>query len=155
MLDRIDYHILSALQADGRLSNVALAEMVGLSPSACLRRVQILETGDYIRGYAAILNEKALGRASNVIVAITLDRQSEDYLSRFEQAVAACPDVMECYLMAGEADYVLRVLAADAEDYERIHKGHLSRLPGVRRIHSSFALRSIVKRTGIQLAASG
>lgn len=153
MLDRIDYRILDALQSDGRLSNVALAERVGLSASACLRRVQILEDRGLILGYTAILNEGALGWTSNVMVAITLDRQSEDYLSSFEDAVEACPDVMECYLMAGEADYVLRVLAKDAADYERIHKEHLSRLPGVRRIQSSFALRKVVKRTGIQLDA--
>lgn len=152
-LDRTDFRILEALQMDGRLSNVALAERVGLSPSACLRRVQILEEKGFIGGYTAVLNEKALGLTSNVMVAITLDRQSEDYLSSFEDAVAACPDVMECYLMAGESDYVLRVLAKDSADYERIHKEYLSRLPGVRRIHSSFALRSVVKRTGIQLGA--
>lgn len=153
MLDKIDHSIVSALQEDGRMSNVQLAEKVGLSPSACLRRVQILEDRGIITGYAAMIDAAALGRSTHIIVAITLERQSEDYLSQFEQAVADCPDVMECYLMAGDADYVLRLQARDAADYERIHKEYLSRLPGVARIQSSFALRQVVRRNGIQLDA--
>lgn len=153
MLDKIDHSIVSALQEDGRISNVQLAEKIGLSPSACLRRVQILEDRGIITGYAAMIDAAALGRSTHIIVAITLERQSEDYLSQFEQAVADCPDVMECYLMAGDADYVLRLQARDAADYERIHKEHLSRLPGVARIQSSFALRQVVRRNGIQLDA--
>ena len=151
MLDRIDYRIILALQEDGRLSNVQLAERIGLSPSACLRRVQILEENGIITGYAALIDAAAFGRTSHIIVAITLDRQSEDYLSAFEDAVAECPDVMECYLMAGDADYVLRLVAKDAADYERIHKEHLSRLPGVARIQSSFALRQVVRRNGLYI----
>ncbi len=151
MLDFIDHSILTALQNNGRISNVQLAEQIGLSPSACLRRVQILEDKGIITGYAALIDAASLGRSTHIIVAITLDRQSEDYLSAFETAVAACPDVMECYLMAGDADYVLRLQARDAADYERIHKEHLSRLPGVARIHSSFALRQVVRRNGVHL----
>lgn len=151
MLDFIDRKIVSALQKDGRLSNVALADLVGLSASACLRRVQILEDADVISGYTALVNPKALGRSTSVIVAITLDRQSGEFLDAFEDAVAACPDVMECYLMAGEADYVLRVIVKDAADYERIHKEQLSRLPGVARIQSSFSLRQVVGRNGIDI----
>lgn len=153
MLDSIDHSIVSVLQEDGRISNVQLAEKVGLSPSACLRRVQILEDRGIITGYAAMIDAAALGRSTHIIVAITLDRQSEDYLSAFEIAVADCPDVMECYLMAGDADYVLRLQARDAADYERIHKEYLSRLPGVARIQSSFALRQVVRRTGVHLDA--
>ncbi|MGJ3258167.1 MAG: Lrp/AsnC family transcriptional regulator [Rhodospirillales bacterium] len=153
MLDSIDHSIISALQDDGRISNVHLADKIGLSPSACLRRVQILEDRGIITGYAAMIDAAALGRSTHIIVAITLDRQSEDYLSAFERAVADCPDVMECYLMAGEADYVLRLQARDAADYERIHKEHLSRLPGVARIQSSFALRQVVRRNGVHLDA--
>ncbi len=149
MLDRIDHRIIAALQEDGRLANVQLAEHVGLSPSACLRRVQILEAKGIITGYAAVIDAAAFGRSSHIIVSITLDRQSEDHLSAFEEAIASCPDVMECYLMAGEADYILRLLARDAADYERIHKEHLSRLPGVARIQSSFALRQVVRRNGV------
>ena len=151
MLDKIDRKIISALQCDGRLSNVALADQVGLSPSACLRRVQILEDAGIISGYTALVNPDALGRTTNVIVAITLDRQSGEFLGAFEDAVATCPDVMECYLMAGEADYVLRVIVKDAADYERIHRDHLSRLPGVARIQSSFSLRQVVGRNGIDV----
>ncbi len=151
MLDSIDHSIVSALQNDGRISNVQLADKVGLSPSACLRRVQILEDRGIITGYAAMIDAAALGRSTHIIVAITLERQSEDYLSAFERAVADCPDVMECYLMAGDADYVLRLQARDAADYERIHKEYLSRLPGVARIQSSFALRQVVRRTGVHL----
>lgn len=153
MLDSIDHSIVSALQDDGRISNVQLADKVGLSPSACLRRVQILEDRGIITGYAAMIDAAALGRSTHIIVAITLERQSEDYLSAFERAVADCPDVMECYLMAGDADYVLRLQARDAADYERIHKEYLSRLPGVARIQSSFALRQVVRRTGVHLGA--
>lgn len=153
MLDSIDHSIISALQEDGRISNVQLADKIGLSPSACLRRVQILEARGIITGYAAMIDAAALGRSTHIIVAITLDRQSEDFLSAFERAVADCPDVMECYLMAGEADYVLRLQARDAADYERIHKEYLSRLPGVARIQSSFALRQVVRRNGVHLDA--
>ncbi|MEX0695371.1 MAG: Lrp/AsnC family transcriptional regulator [Rhodospirillales bacterium] len=153
MLDIIDHSILAALQNDGRITNVQLAEQIGLSPSACLRRVQILESRGIITGYAAMIDAASLGRATHIIVAITLERQSEEYLSAFERAVAECPDVMECYLMAGDADYILRLLARDAADYERIHKEHLSRLPGVARIQSSFALRQVVRRNGVHLGA--
>ncbi len=151
MIDDIDIRIITALQDDGRLSNVSLAEHVGLSPSACLRRVQILEERGILEGYTALVNATTLGWGTHVIVAITLDRQSGEHLDSFEDAVAGCPDVMECYLMAGDADYVLRVMARDAADYERIHKEQLSRLPGVARIQSSFALRQVVRRNGIQL----
>lgn len=153
MLDFIDHSIINALQEDGRISNVQLAEQIGLSPSACLRRVQILEDKGIITGYAALIDAASLGRSTHIIVAITLERQSEDYLSTFEKAVADCPDVMECYLMAGDADYVLRLQARDAADYERIHKEYLSRLPGVARIQSSFALRQVVRRNGVHLEA--
>ncbi len=151
MLDDIDIRVIDALQEDGRISNVALAEKVGLSPSACLRRVQLLEQRGVIEGYAALVNSTELGWGTHVIVAITLDKQSGEHLDAFEDAVADCSDVMECYLMAGDADYVLRVVARDAADYERIHKERLSRLPGVARIQSSFALRQVVRRNGVQL----
>jgi DNA-binding Lrp family transcriptional regulator len=153
MLDFIDHSIIATLQGDGRISNVQLAEKVGLSPSACLRRVQLLEDRGIISGYAAMIDAAALGWATHVIVSITLERQSEDFLSAFEEAVGDCPDVMECYLMAGDADYVLRLQARDAADYERIHKEYLSRLPGVARIQSSFALRQVVRRNGVHLHA--
>lgn len=145
-LDETDLRILAEQGRDGRITNQALAERIGLSPSACLRRVQILERRGVIRGYTVILDDAFLGKTTTVIVRIALERQTGDYLERFETAVRQCPDVVECDLMSGESDYLLRVTARDTRDFERIHKEQLSCLPGVARIQSSFAFRSIVKR---------
>ncbi|WP_062230624.1 Lrp/AsnC family transcriptional regulator [Aureimonas sp. N4] len=143
-LDNTDRKIIRALRRDGRMTNVALAGEVGLSPSACLRRVQILEESGVIRGYTAIV-AGAEGREGHVvIVRISLERQTEDMLRRFEAEVLKHPEIRECYLMTGEEDYLLRLEAAGAGDYERIHKEVLSRLPGVQRINSSFAIRSVL-----------
>ncbi|RAI60559.1 Lrp/AsnC family transcriptional regulator [Roseicella frigidaeris] len=144
-LDDTDRAILRQLRADGRMSNAALAEAVGLSPSACLRRLRLLEHRGVIRGYTAIIEEAAPREGVVVIVQITLERQTDASMQRFETAVRRCPEVRECYLMTGMSDYLLRVEARDAADYERIHKEVLSRLPGVARIQSSFAIRSIVR----------
>jgi DNA-binding Lrp family transcriptional regulator len=146
MLDDIDVKILRTLQEDGRITNVDLAARVHLSPSACLRRVQNLEADGVIRSYTVLINEAALGHKLSIFVNITLERQTEDYLSAFENAVRGCPEIMDCYLMSGQADYLLRVVARDAEDYERLHKETLSRLPGVARIQTSIALRRVVRR---------
>jgi len=148
-IDRIDRGILEQLQDDGRMTNAALAERVHLSPSACLRRVRRLEDEGVIEGYVMLVDQGAVGRPTNIFVEITLHSQSEEALDAFEQAVAACPDVMECYLMSGDADYLLRVAAADTADYERIHRTHLARLPGVARIRTSFALRTVCKKTAL------
>lgn len=144
-LDRFDRAILQALQLDGRISNSALAERVSLSESACLRRVRALEESGLIEGYTARINQQRAGCPVNVFVNITLDRQDEVDLRKFEEAVRKMPEVMECYLMTGDYDYTLRVVVADTADYERIHSKHLTRLPGVARIHSSFALRTVQK----------
>jgi DNA-binding Lrp family transcriptional regulator len=144
-LDDTDRAILRLLRADGRMSNADLAEAVGLSPSACLRRVRLLEHRGIIRGYTALIEEAAPRDLVVVIVQITLDRQTDDHLKRFEEAVRRCPEVRECYLMTGVADYLLRVEARDAADYERIHKEALSRMPGVARIQSSFAIRTVIR----------
>jgi DNA-binding Lrp family transcriptional regulator len=144
-LDETDRSILRLLRADGRMSNADLAEAVGLSPSACLRRVRLLEHRGIIRGYTALIEEAAPRDGVVVIVQITLDRQTDDHLKRFEEAVRRCPEVRECYLMTGIADYLLRVEARDAADYERIHKEALSRMPGVARIQSSFAIRTVIR----------
>jgi DNA-binding Lrp family transcriptional regulator len=144
-LDDTDRSLLRLLRADGRMSNAALAEAVGLSPSACLRRLRLLEHRGVIRGYTAIIAEAPLRDGVIVIVQITLERQTDDSMQRFETAVRRCPEVRECYLMTGMSDYLLRVEARDAADYERIHKDSLSRLPGVARIQSSFAIRSVVR----------
>ncbi|MEM1229158.1 MAG: Lrp/AsnC family transcriptional regulator [Pseudomonadota bacterium] len=147
MYDRTDRNILAALQRDGRMTNQALAAQVNLSESACLRRVRRLEETGLIRGYAALLDQPLAGFPDNVFVRITLTSQQQRDLRAFEAAAAQLPEVMECYLMSGDSDYLLRVVVADARDYERLHSEHLTRLPGVDRVHSSFALRSVVRRT--------
>jgi Lrp/AsnC family leucine-responsive transcriptional regulator len=148
-MDRIDRRILGELQEDGRMTNAQLAERVHLSPSACLRRVRRLEDEGVIEGYVMLVDQGASGRPTNIFVEITLHSQSEESLDGFEQAVISCPEVMECYLMSGDADYLLRVAAADTADYERIHRTELARLPGVARIRTSFALRTVCKKTAL------
>jgi DNA-binding Lrp family transcriptional regulator len=148
MLDEADQRILKALRQDGRITNAALAEAVGLSPSACLRRLRLLESRGVIRGYTAIIEQPQDRDTVTVIVQITLDRQTEEHLSRFETAVRRLPEVRDCFLMTGLADYLLRVEVRDAADYERIHKEQLSRLPGVARIQSSFAIRRVTGSRG-------
>ncbi|MBC9175372.1 Lrp/AsnC family transcriptional regulator [Roseomonas ludipueritiae] len=144
-LDAIDHKILRLLRADGRMSNADLAAAVGLSASACLRRLRQLEASGVIRGYTAIIEDPAPQARTVVIVQITLERQTEDAFNRFEAAVRQCPEVCECYLMTGASDYQLRVEARDPGDYERIHKEQLSRMPGVARIQSAFAIRTVVR----------
>jgi len=150
-LDRIDRQILAILQGDGRMTNAALAELVHLSPSACLRRVQHLEAAGVISGYVAQLDPAAVGRATSVFVEISLNTQREDALEAFEQAVRDCPDIVECHLMSGGSDYLLRVAVENTQDYERVHKQHLSRLPHVALIRSSFALRTVCQRRALPL----
>jgi DNA-binding Lrp family transcriptional regulator len=148
-LDRADRLILHELQLDGRLTNAALATRANLSESACLRRVRRLEDGGLIRGYVGLVDQSSAGYPDNVFVRITLTSQQQNDLKEFEAAVRQLPEVMECYLMSGDADYLLRVIVADSRDYERIHSQHLTRLPGVDRVHSSFALRTVIKKTEI------
>ncbi len=147
--DRLDRLILHELQLDGRLTNAALAATVSLSESACLRRVRRLESAGLIRGYVGLVDQSSAGYPDNVFVRITLTSQQQDDLKRFESAVRKVPEVMECYLMSGDADYLLRVIVADARDYERVHSQNLTQLPGVDRVHSSFALRTVIKKTEI------
>jgi DNA-binding Lrp family transcriptional regulator len=145
-LDRIDQQILDLLQRDGRLTNAALAERVHLSASACLRRVQRLEQEGVIAGYTAVLDPASVGRATSVFVEVSLNSQREDALEAFEQAVRDCAQIAECHLMSGGSDYLLRVAVANTQEYERVHKQYLSRLPHVARIRSSFALRMVCQR---------
>ena len=147
-LDAIDCAILTELQRDGRLTNVQLAARVGLSESACLRRVRALEESGVIERYAMLVNQAAVGRAGNVLVRVSLEGQQKEKLAGFEHAIRKVPEVMECYLMAGEVDYQLRIIVRNAADYERLHH-ELTSLPGVQRIHSSFALRTVLKKTEI------
>lgn len=146
-LDRIDHAILDALQKEGRISNAALAEKVGLSQSACSRRLDNLEKSGIIRGYHARLSNAALGYKMTAIVHISLSGQFEKTLSDFESAIKRCPNVLSCHLMSGEYDYIVRIAAKDLEDYERIHKEWLTAMPHVTKINSSFALREVVDRT--------
>lgn len=148
-LDSIDRRILTALQKSGRMSNATLSEEVNLSPSACHRRVQRLENDGYIRDYVALLDARKIGVPSTVFVEITLRGQADDVLDAFEKSVARIPDVLECHLMAGSADYLLKVVAEDTEDFARIHRQYLARLPGVAQMQSSFALRTVFKTTAL------
>lgn len=151
-LDRTDRMILQALQENARMPNVELAERVGLSPSACSRRLQVLEKAGVIESYQAVISNKALGQAITALVHITLKGQSEEHLRRFESAVRTCPYIVACFLMSGESDYLIRVNARDMEHYEQIYKSWLSTLPGVSRIQSSFAMRMVVNRANIDVA---
>ncbi len=148
-LDATDRRILAVLQREGRITNAELSERVNLSPSACHRRVQRLEEEGYIAGYVALLDARRLGRPTTVFVEITLSGQADEVLEAFEREVMRVPDVLECHLMAGTADYLLKVVAHDTEDFARIHRQYLARLPGVAQMHSSFALRTVFKTTAL------
>ena len=148
-LDQIDLAILRTLQENGRISNADLADRVGLSASACSRRLDILEKSGVISGYHARVSHKALDYKMMVIVHISLSGQFAKTLAEFEAAVKRVPNVLVCYLMSGEYDYILRVACKDLEDYERIHRDWLSALPHVVKINSSFALREIIDRPNV------
>jgi DNA-binding Lrp family transcriptional regulator len=148
-MDDTDRRILKMLQKSGRMSNADLAEAVNLSASACHRRVQRLETEGYIREYVAMLDAKKMGVPATIFVEITLSGQADETLEAFEKAVALVPAVLECHLMAGTADYILKVVAEDTEDFARIHRQFLARLPGVAQMQSSFALRTVFKTTAL------
>ncbi len=141
--DSIDRRILMELQRDCRLPIAEVAQKAGLSPSACHRRVKLMEAAGIIEGYAARLSREALNLTIEFFVEISLQTQSEDALERFEKAVALVPEILECHLMGGQFDYLLRVAAVDAQDYERIHRTRIARLPGLARIQSSLALRTV------------
>jgi Lrp/AsnC family leucine-responsive transcriptional regulator len=148
-IDGTDRRILAALQKNGRMTNAELSERVNLSPSACHRRVGHLEKSGLIRDYVALLDPKKLGLPTTVFVEITLSGQADEVLDAFEREVAKIPDVLECHLMAGSADYLLKVMAEDTEHFAMIHRRHLARLPGVAQMHSSFALRTVFKTTAL------
>jgi Lrp/AsnC family leucine-responsive transcriptional regulator len=148
-LDATDLRILTVLQKSGRMTNAELSERVNLSPSACHRRTQRLEDEGFIAAYVALLDPRRLGRTTTVFVEITLQSQAEELLDAFEKAVARIPEILECHLMAGSADYLLKMIVRDTEDFARLHRQHLSRLPGVRQMQSSFALRTVVQTTAI------
>jgi len=151
--DKFDRAILAALQQDGRVTNVQLASRVNLSESACLRRVRALEEAGVIDRYVALLSQQKVGLPGSVLVQIGLHREEERDLAAFEQAVREIPEVMECYLMTGEFDYLLRVVVTDMADFERLHKDQLTRLPGVARVNSSVTIRTVLKKTELPLRA--
>ncbi len=144
-----DRKILNLLQTNGRMTNAELSDKVNLSPSACLRRVQRLEESKVIDDYVMLVSQDAIGKPTNIFVVISLKSQTEESFDAFEAAIKSCPEIMECFLMSGDSDYLIRIVAADTQDYERIHKQHLARLPGVSRIQSNIALRTVFKKTAV------
>ena len=142
-LDKIDKIILLELQKNAQRPIAELAQKAGLSPSSCHRRVKLLEEAGTIRNYVANVSRAALGLSNEFFVEISLTAQTEEAFEKFEKAVQRVPEILECHLMSGQFDYLLRVVASDAADYERIHRSRISRLPGIQRIQSSLALRTV------------
>jgi DNA-binding Lrp family transcriptional regulator len=151
--DSIDLSILQNLQENARLTNVELADRIGLSASPCLRRLKRLEADGIIKGYMTLVDQKAIGLPVSVFVSVTLKEQTEPALEEFETRIGRLPQVMECYLMTGTADYLLRVVTADLAAYERFLKDHLTRIPAIASIQSSFALKQVTFRTALPIAA--
>ncbi|WP_119154459.1 Lrp/AsnC family transcriptional regulator [Caldimonas tepidiphila] len=150
-LDATDCAILRVLQHDARVSNVELAQAVHLSPSACLRRVRLLEEAGVIAQYVALLNPKAVGQPGTSFTIVNVERTTPDMLARFEQAVRDEPQILDCFYVAGSNDYLLRFTYRDAEDLERFHTGVLPHLPGVVRSNSMLVLRTVKKTTALEL----
>lgn len=142
-LDAVDRRLLNALQENGRLPVTDLAEKIGLTTSPCLRRLKILERAGIIRGYAALVDQNKVGLPVSVFISVKLEMQREEALERFEATMRDCPEVVECYLMTGPRDYLLRVVAQDLAAYERFLKQTLTRIEGVASIESSFALAQV------------
>jgi Lrp/AsnC family leucine-responsive transcriptional regulator len=150
-LDSIDWRILAALQDNARIANVDLADKVHLSPSPCLTRVKSLERDGFIRRYVTLLEPAAIGLGVNVFVQVRLDRQVESALNTFEKAVAGRPEIMECYLMTGTADYLLRVVVADLEAFQKLLTEFVAKIPGVGNIQSSVALKQVKYKTALPI----
>jgi DNA-binding Lrp family transcriptional regulator len=150
-LDTTDWKILRLLQSDARISNVDLARQVGLSPSPCLNRVRALEQSGYISRYVSLLDPLRVGLKVSVFIQVTLEKQIEPALATFERAIRDRPEVMECYLMTGDADYLLRVVVPDLQAVEHFILNFLSRVPGVGNIRSSFALKQVKYQTALPL----
>jgi DNA-binding Lrp family transcriptional regulator len=150
-VDEIDRKLLRTLQDDSRRSVQDLGDAVGLSASACHRRLKALEDRGLIEGYRAVLNAQELGFTMQFFIEVGLTSQSETALDAFEAAVRDIPEVLECHLMAGQSDYILRVICRDHEDFERLHRRLSARLPGVARIHSNMSIRTVKARTGLPL----
>lgn len=151
-LDKIDKHILALMQSDGRISNLELADKVGLSPTPCSRRVKRLEDSGLIDGHVTLLNKEALGLNLTAIIGISMDRHTPDRFEQFEKAIVDMPEVIECSIVTGQtADFLLKVVVKDMQHYEKFLLGNLTRLTGVTGVHSSFVLRHVVKKTALPL----
>ena len=150
-MDHFDKKLLSILQTNGRMSNVELSDAVNLSESACLRRVKSLEERGFIDKYVALLDQKKAGLTDTVFVHIVLKREEKSELLAFEEAVKKIPEILECYLMTGEFDYLLHLVIANMADFERLHNESLTQLPGVSRVNSSFAIRTVQKTTALPI----
>jgi Lrp/AsnC family leucine-responsive transcriptional regulator len=154
-LDRFDRRILEVLQQDGRLSNLELAERIGLSPSPCLRRVRALEEAGVIAGYRALLDAARLGLSLMALVYISMDRHTPERFANFDDRVRALPEVLECLLITGQqADYQLKVVVSDMQAYQELLLNRITRIEGVTGVHSSFVLRRVVDNAVLPLAAS-
>ena len=149
ILDETDRRLLRALQRNGRISNAELGAAVALSPSACHHRVARLEASGAIAAYVALLDRTAFNRRTTVFVEIRLTSQAEALLDAFEAAIARIPEILECHLMAGTADYLVKIAVRDAEEFAALHRRHLSRLPGVAQMQSNFSLRRVRETTEI------
>lgn len=149
-LDDIDRRILRELRRDGRISNAKLAEQVGLSATPCWNRVRALEEAGVIEGYAALLNQKALGLPDTVLIEITLERHDDEMFARFGKALAELPEVLEAYLLTGEYDYLIKVAVAGTEGYEEFLRHKLYKLPGLRHSRSAFALRCLKREPSVE-----
>ncbi len=151
-LDRTDRRILTALQRNSRITNLELAEVVGLSPTPCSRRVKRLEESGLVRGHVTLLNQSMLGLKLTAYISISMDRHTPDRFETFEQEVSSYPEVMDCSVVTGQsADYLLKAVVPDMEYYEKFLLGRLTRIPGVSGVHSSFELRRVVQRTELPL----
>lgn len=152
-LDKIDRHLLELLQQDARISNLELAEKVGLSPTPCSRRVKQLEESGVIRRHVTLLDQSALGLKISAIISITMDRHTPDRFENFEQQVKEMPEVVECSIVTGQtADYLLKVVLPDMEYYEEFLLGRLTKIKGVTGVHSSFVLRRVIDKTELPLS---
>lgn len=154
-MDDIDRQIVAALQRDGRITNVELAELVGLSPTPCARRVARLEAEEVITGYGARVDPVRVGLPVSIFVSVELERQDREAITTFERAVVTLPEVMECYLMTGSRDILLRVVAEDLTTFNHFLEERLMRLPGIRSIRSNFALRTLIRRQSLPLGPNG
>ena len=144
-LDDFDFAIIGVLEHNGRATNAEVGKAIGLSASAASRRIQALEAAGAIRGYCAVVDDRLLGKSRLVYIRVTLERESADLLSKFEAAVRRCRDVVSCHLMAGQYDYMLVARVAGIDDYGQLLQKELSRLPGVTRLETSFALRNVLE----------